>query len=295
MPEPDATLRDVTVDPNPSTATAAAAAPAKEPADKPEVKEPELKVTDNEAVEIGRLMLESGYTRDKVNQVLEAPQALNSLRYLINNNPTEFLNLLERTDPTTGERFLETMADTYVKRYAPKGDSTQSNGASKGNDSPELMSQIAALREQVQGFQTAQQQRDNAAAMAQIKSRYDARVDDLFSQLPKDLSLNKAEVKALRAQLNEELGADPNVVQRVSNGNFVDVPSKFKSVIEGWSMERKAAAEATTKSRERTTSNAFADFSAGPQALSVDVPTGAFDSWEATEEAFGAALEKASR
>lgn len=282
MPE-DATLRDVTVEPNPPAIIPVEPVAAS-------VATPDVKIADAEAAEIGRIMLDSGYTKDKVNEVLQAPQALNSLRYLINNNPQEFLNLLERTDPATGEKFLENMADTYVKRYAPKGAAPAGDG--KGADQA-LMSEVAALREELNGVKTAEQQRQNASAMAQIKSRYEARVDDLFGQLPKELGLNKAETRALRAQLNEELGSDPTVVQRVSAGNFVDVPHRFKSIVDGWSTERTASVTAAKTARDRASNAAFPDFSNGAQPFSVDIPDAVTESWDATEDAFAKALSNA--
>ena len=283
MPE-DATLKDVTVEPNPSDSPKEQVVAAKATDD--------IKVVDAEAAEIGRIMLDSGYTKEKINQVLEAPAALNSLRYLINNNPQEFLNLLERTDPATGEKFLENMADTYVKRYAPKGD-TGAKGGKEADAS--LMNEIAAMREELTGLRTAEQQRQNAATLAQISARYNARVDDLFSQLPKDLALTKSEKTAMRAQLDKELGADQSVVQRVNNGNFVDVPNRFKSIVEGWASDRKASAQEAKEARERAERGSFADFPSGAQPFMVDVPAGAADSWDATEEAFAAGLTKASR
>ena len=286
----EATLRDVT-QPNPPVA-----ADTKEPVVAKPAETTGVTVVDAEAAEIGRIMLDSGYTRDKVNEVLQAPQALNTLRHLINNNPQEFLNLVERTDPATGEKFLETMADTYVKRYAPKGTPTDGKTTgTKSDPSAELMSEVAALREQVQGFQSAEQQRQNTNAMAQIKSRYESRVDDLFGQLPKELNLNKSEKAALRAQLSVDLGTDPNALQRVANGNFVDVPNRFKTIVDGWTGDRKAAADAEKTARDKVSNSASVEFSNGPNPFMVDVPASAAESWDATEDALAAAMTKLSR
>lgn len=279
----EATLKDVTTgESNPQVEA--------KPAEQTTPPETRVAVVDNEASEIGRLLMESGYTKERVSDLLQAPQALQSLRYLMDNNPTEFLNLLERTNPTSGEKFLETMADTYVKRYAPKDTSTGS--PSKNTD---VQAEMASLKEQLEGFRSAQLQRDQAAATAQVKSRYDARVEDLFGQLPKELNLTKAETKSLRARLNEELASDPVSMQRVTQGNFYDVPRKLQTILDEWSADRKSAAEAAKTAREASEKAARIEFNNGPSPFTVDVPTSATESWEATEDALAAALEKASR
>lgn len=277
----DATLRDVTVEPNP---TPAAAAP--EPVAAPAVAAPSAE--DKEALELGRVLLGSGVTQSTVNELLAAPQALQTMRYLVQNNPQEFLNLIERTDPTTGEKFLENMADTYVKRYAPKDGARP---AGKSEASAEIMSEVAALREELGQMRTAEQAKQQQIALSQVKARYDGRVDELFNALPKEVSLTKAETRALKAQLSQELSEDSQAVQRVSNGNFVDVPNKFKSIIEGWSTDRKSAAQAAKDAREGRLNAANPEVLGGPQQFQID-PKDA-DSWDATEAGFAKALDQA--
>lgn len=286
----DAQLRDITVEPNPLSAASTKEPASAEPA---AVAPPSAQITDSEAAEIGRLMLESGYTRERINEVLQAPQALQSLRYMIDNNPQEFLQNLERVSPNTGEKFLEKMADVYVERYGDRS-ARQSKGNDKAPNS-ELMSEVESLRNEVAQFRTQKEQDSARAAMAQVQSRYNARVDDLFGQIPKEVEFTKSERTALRALLDKELANDPTVVQRVSSGNFVDVPMKFKSILDGWAADRKEAAEATKTARERTKDGSFADFSNGSNPLALDIPGKTFDSWDSTEEGFARALENASR
>lgn len=287
MSEEVATLKDtlnpeVTADTKPTEA----AKPA-EPKPEPEVT---LKVEDKEAADIGRILLDSGVTKDKLNEILDAPKALNSIRYLIQNNPQEFLNMLERTDPKAANTFLEKMADTYVDRY----DDKESKSDKKSDDSsPELMREVRALREKTTRLESEQARRDQAAALAATSQRYEARVDDLFGQIPKDTPLTKGEQRALRALLNTELSKDQSVVQRVSNGNFVDVPRTFKAVIDDYFADKKAAAEAAKSQREGSSSRAFNEFPSGPNLMIP--PPGTDESWEATEEGFAKALTAAPR
>lgn len=285
MPE-DATLRDAapTADPN------AAAAPAPAPEPKPAEAAPEpAKVADTDAAELGRILLESGYTKDNVNDILQSPQALASLRYMIENNPSEFLNTLERANPAAGEKFLESMADTYVKRYH-KEPAAPAKGAEAAAG---LMTEVEALRADLNQVRTERQAEQQRMVMAQVQARYNGRVDDIFGQdAVKSLGLTKSEARAMRAQLDKELASDPSVVQRVSNGNFVDVPRTFQRIVEEWGADRKAAAAAVKAEREGAANRGRIDLSNGAQPFMLDIPANASESWDATEDAFAKALEK---
>jgi hypothetical protein len=243
---------------------------------------------DAEAAELGKILIASGITKDKVNDVLEAPGALAALRYAVQNNPKEFLAMLERTDPASGEKFLGAMADTFVERYGGKEAVAGKDG--KPDPNANLMTEIAALREKTQRLETEQARRDNAAALAATQERYRSRVDDIFEQKDvKELGLTKAETKALRARLDSELSADPTVVQRVSKGNFVDVPTTFKRIAEEWAGDKKAQVATDKAAREKAERGAFPSFQSGPADM-PEIPSATFDNWDATEDAFAKAL-----
>ena len=244
---------------------------------------------DPEAVEIGRILQASGVTKDQVNELLQAPKALDALRAAVQGNPAEFFNMLQRTDPRSEENLLEAAADRYVQRY---GDRAKPSGNGKPDANSDLMREVEALREQTNRLLTEQQRRDQAAALAATRNRFDSRVDDLFNQDGvKQLGLTKSEQKAMRAQLDVELSKDPNAVQRASQGNFVDVAPKFKEIIESWAADKKEAAESAKTQRERTSKNAFSEFNPGANPfMNIEIPAGASDSWDATEAALAKAL-----
>jgi hypothetical protein len=290
----EATLRDVTVEPTPNPAPAAT---TPEPAPAAAATAPA--VNDTEAAELGRILLESGYTKDRVNELMQAPQALNSLRYLVANDPEQFVRLLETSDPKAAEALLEKTADIYVKRAEDRGLISRGDGSAAGgrkaaaDPNPGLTAELEALKSKVNQFETEKQQERNAAALAQAQARYNGRVDDLFnSEGVKALGLTKSELRAMRADLDKQLGADQNIVQRVTNGNFVDVPHTFKRILEDWGSDRKAAAEAAKGARKGVEGKAFAEFSSGAQPFMVDVPAAAADSWEGTESALASAMER---
>lgn len=286
MPD-EATLKDVTATPNP-----AAAASTPEP-EKQADAQPTVPQGNVDAAELGQLLMDSGWSKDNINDLLASPQALNAIRYQIENDPAEFIKSIERTNPKVGENLLEKASDLYINRYAPK-DSPAKAGNGKSEVPNELMSEVSALREKIAGFETREEQRNRAAATAQIESRYKARVDDLFStEGVKALGLTRTEQTAMKAMLNQELASDPAAVQRVSNGNFIDVPRRFQSILNDWSADKKAAITAEKTARERSSSSAANVVFDGPNPFALDnIPATTFDSWDATENALAAAFKK---
>ena len=264
------------------------------PADDPKKAAPIAPDLDPEAVEIGRILRESGVTKDQINDLLTAPKALESLRAALQGNPEEFFNMLQRTDAKTEENLLQAAADRFVKRY----DTGQKpDGKGKPDANSDLMREVAALREEVSSFKQKETQRERNAALAATFQRYNARVDDMFGhETVKALGLTKSEQRAMRAQLDAELAKDPSVVQRASNGNFVDVPSTFKTIVESWANDKKEAAESAKKQADRVSKNGFSEFSPGANPfMNVDIPAGTSDSWDSTESGFAQALERLAR
>src|SRR5271166_1802427 len=132
----DASLRDtVVVDPAAATTTAPIADPITT------TTEPVVTI-DPAAEELGRILLNSGITKENVNDVLAAPQALAALRHAIQNDPQEFLKMIERSDPRTGEKFLDALTDVFVKRHA-SDDPPNKDG--KDDPNKGLMSEVKAL------------------------------------------------------------------------------------------------------------------------------------------------------
>jgi hypothetical protein len=265
MPDTAATLRDITS----SNLPAAPAEPAK--AVDTTAATTTINVADTDAAELGRTLLDMGVTKDQVNGILEAPQALQAIRYMVENDPQEFIRSLERTNPGAGENFLDKLSKLYVDRYA-KEPAKASDGKTGATD--ELQAQIRDLSEKVNGFQTQAQQSAAASAQAQVMARFNARVDDLFGQLPADkVPLTSYEKRIITGALKDELTSDQNVVKRIYNGNFVDVPRQFKTIVEGLVKDRVATADTAKAARERSSNRAQPDFGAGP----VDLPKDFYD------------------
>lgn len=245
-----------------------------------------------EAAEIGQILLNSGVTKDQLNDLLTAPKALDSLRYAIQNDPQDFLKMLERNDPATAEKFMDVVADTYVQRFGTKG---KADGKPSGDTDPETRREIEALRETVNNLTTSQRQRDQAIADQAILQRYNSRVDDLLNlKEVKELVPTKSEQKNLRARLNVELGQDPAALQRVKSGNLVDVPRVFQTIIDEVAAEKKEAVKAAADKRDQVSKGAYPEFQNGPNPfLPPDVLEKASGSWDMTEAEFAKALERA--
>ena len=243
--------------------------------------------TNPDAAEIGQILLDSGYSKEQLNELLQAPRTLQAIQHQLRNDPIEFFKTLERNDPKVGEKVIEDLADEYVKRYGNK------DKGSKGDDkTAELASTIQSLQERLDRAEAERTNERNAAALATTRQRYQARIDDLFGlKEVKELGLTKAESKAMRARLDVELGQDTGATGRILNGNFVDVPKAFKGIIDEWAADRKATAEAAKASRDGVKESAFNEFTSGAD-LASKMPAGTFDSWDATEEAFAKVLER---
>lgn len=288
MPDDIATLKDVTVAPNPSEKKAEGTSETKsaEPEKKVAVTDP----TEAEAAEIGRILLNSGYSRAQLNDLMQAPKALTSIRALLDSDPKQFVKQYALNNPDGASKLREAIAEEFVELYGTKGEEKKGDSG-KGADS-ELMSEVATLRDEVKGYRTEREQANARAALAATQSRYNARVDDMFGQDGiKNLGLTKSEQAGMRALLDRNLATDPDAVRRVSNGNFVDVAPALKHILDDWAADKRSASDAEKQARERVKSGANYTFPGAPE--SIQVPEAAADSWEATEDALAKALEGA--
>ena len=265
MPDAAATLKDVT---SSSQATTTSTESTKAADTTAATTTTTVEVADKDAAELGRTLLDMGVTREQLNDLMQAPQALAAIRYQIENDPQEFIRSLERVNPGAGENFLDKLSKLYVDRYAREGADGKDGKDGAAN---ELQDKLRELTERVTGFETQAQKQANAAAMAAVNARYDARVEDLFGQLPADkVPLTKMEKELIKDALSSRLGRDADAAKRVYNGNFVDVPRAFKGIVEGLLNDRKAAADADKAARERSTRGAFPEIAGGPVELPKD-------------------------
>lgn len=288
MPDQEATLRDVTVAPNSSEKKAEETSETK--AAEAEKKVAVIDPAEAEAAEVGRILLNSGYTKAQINDLMQAPQALASLRALLDSDPKQFVKQYALNNPDGASKLREAIAEEFVELYGTKGEEKKSENG-KGADS-ELMSEVATLRDEVKGYRTEREQANARAALAATQSRYNSRVDDMFSQDGiKNLGLTKSEQAGMRALLDRNLATDPDAVKRVSNGNFVDVAPALKHILDDWAADKKSASEAEKQARERVQSGANYTFPGAPE--SIQVPEAASNSWEATEDALAKALTQA--
>jgi hypothetical protein len=283
----EASLKDVTVSPNPADPPKpqeqANTEPAKE-APKVELKDP----TEQDALELGKLLMGSGYSKEQINQLLETPKALAGLQAVLNSGDgRQIVQLLRQSgNGSAADRMEETIAQYYVEQYGDKGGKQDG----KTQDS-ELKAQVEQLRQEIDGYRTKQEQAEARAALASTMSRYNGRVDDFFSQDGlKKLGLTKMEQQGIRAMLDRELAQDPQAVERINRGNFVDVAPTFKRIAENWVADKKEAAEAEKRQREGVDENAHQTWPGAAEALNI--PQSAFDSWDATEEAFAKQLSR---
>src|SRR5579859_3939142 len=114
----DATLKDVTVAPSPKETKPAEEAKPNAAETKVEVKDPAL----DEAAEIGRILLDSGWTKGQINDLMQAPKALASLQSLLTTDPKQFVKQLAIANPEAASKLRDTVAEEYVELYGKKGE-----------------------------------------------------------------------------------------------------------------------------------------------------------------------------
>jgi hypothetical protein len=283
MDDVTATLKDTLVSETPTETVEVKTAPEVTE----EIKAPRILEAPNPAAEkLGSILLSAGWDENKINDLLQAPAALESLKHAIQNNPQEFLNMVERADPRAGERLVDTASDRFLERHEVKDES----GKSGKLDDSELTRELRALREKTNRLEAQQLQREQAMATAAMRQRLDARVDDMFGQV-KELGLKPSEQKNLRARLYTELASDATAYARVSNGNFVDAPRVFQTLIDEVVADKKAAVEGEKTRRERAQAGAFPEFMPGAQAIPADLLSKSSESWDATEDALAKILQ----
>lgn len=254
-----------------------------------------------DAAEIGRIIMESGITKDQLNSLLEAPRALEALRSQIINDPKEFIRTLERTAPEAGQHFLDETADLFLERNKHKIEPEGKDKDGKPATDPATARELATLKEAIAGLTAKDRQRETAAMLASVRQRYDARVDDMLNlKEVKEMGLAPSEVKNLRARLFQELSSDTAATQRVNNGNFVDVPKVFQSLLAEKVADRVTATDAEKKERERVASGSFLDFPNGPDAAFLSEVEKAIagdtdPNWGGTVDGFAKALERTAR
>jgi hypothetical protein len=292
MPDQDpATLRD-------SMVTDPPAEPKPEVKSDSEIKVPELDGGNSpEALEMAKILAGSGVSPDQLNDLLTAPKILESLRYQWQEDPKAFVQMLERTDPKVGEHFVKEVSDLFLDRNKHLIDSDQSkpNGKDDKSDSSELARQVQQLQEQTSRLQAQEQQRNQAASLAAVRQRYEARVDDALGQA-KEMNLSPSEVKNLRARLWTEINSDSSAAQRANAGNFVDIPRVLQGLLQEKVADRKAAVATAEGDRKRVQSNSFWDFPSGPDGIVGDLNKIIADdndpNWGGTIEGFAKALER---
>src|SRR6516225_2560860 len=138
MPDDVATLRDATAagteasnESSTTTATTTTQSSTTEPDS-----------AETEALELGKFLIESGFTPQQAKELPEAARALQAMSSIIETNPVEFLAMLERTNPEAARNFHWKMAETFADRYEQKGQTeSKGNGEAKTAD-PELWAEV---------------------------------------------------------------------------------------------------------------------------------------------------------
>src|SRR5215470_9233286 len=110
MADQDATLRDAMAA---ATTDTVAAATTETKTDTSNTVATVDTTADKTAAELGQFLLDSGFTPEQARDLPEAAKALAAMSSVIETNPIEFLNMLERTNPEAAKKFHWKMAESF--------------------------------------------------------------------------------------------------------------------------------------------------------------------------------------
>lgn len=245
-----------------------------------------------EVLELAKQLAEDGVTREGYGQLIEGRDALNKMGYLLKENPKEFFRTIELNDPETAKKALEEFSQIYLDRNLSREDQARIEAGQPLEEADPMQKQLEDLQSELKSLKDNAMARDQAASVATIKSRYEARINDLFSQLPDNMPKHHQE--ALRAMLDRSLGADEQAAGRIRQGNFVDVPNHFKKILDNWAAETKAANDAEIAKREQVRKNAQLTFAPGAEAVGGPPPESLADkNWDDFGDELGRILGQA--
>ncbi len=270
----------------------AAAAGEGKPQEKPKVAAEVPQVTDQDAVAIAEHLASFGYTKDNIDSLLSEGQAFKQFSYLVDNNPDELLRSIERWNPEAYQRLIDKASDHYLERhYSPEESDEGKAGAPQSRGAVAVTPELRELDRRLAQIESVLVQSHQAAAAQQVRTAYEAKVNELVGKL----GLSAKDQKAVRAMLNDSIANDPGARMRVNQGILVDVPRHLQKVLADWTADTVGHAEAEKQRRAEVEGRAVKhETAAGAVAQGTQVPKPE-DSWEAAEQAFAQALLKSRK
>lgn len=254
-----------------------------------------IAVTDPSAAEQLRQLADLGITPQNAQEWTEKGQTLESLAYMLANNPKEFFASIERINPQGHKKLLDTAADIYLDRLPPeqRTGSTASSTAQTGADS-ELAREVKRLTQQVETITAQRRQEEGARQYNATKAAYQTKVNEIMgTEVVKKMGLDATEEEYVRLAVDKSIGADQASLNRINKGVLVDVATHVTRALNKVGANRTAKNTTATTAREAVGKNGSIgdEVSAGATAVNgvVSQPE---DSWEGTEQAFARDLDK---
>jgi hypothetical protein len=255
-------------------------------------------VSQEDAAEIASILVGAGYKKENINSLLTQANGFQRANYLLENNPQEFMRVLQRSAPKVYEKLLESATDDYLERHkdeleaddgAAKGSNKGRGASSNDPDVAELKQAVGEIKKFLEGQRVSAQYQD-------LKRDYDSKVNMLLDKLPKE-DFSTRDRKAIKALLHNSLAEDAQAQQRIAGRNFTDLPRHLQSVLDDWTADTTSQSDAEKQRREEVAASADKEPVAGADGAGgkKSAASESGDIWEDAVQAVAGDLNKSRK
>lgn len=210
-------------------------------------------LSEDDSKEILETLRSSGVNRENLPNVVTQAQAYNRLLEMLQTNPRQFVQTIEKINPRAAARLLEDVTEEYIDRYDTSDDQDDKRGRGNrgrgSNSNGRMPREFNQLVELVNGIKTRLDTQDQQAAYENLRGSFAGKLDQYFNA--GDLKeLDAKDKKALKALVKESLAEDPRAYANVQRGNFTDIPRHLQKVLDDWTADHTGGATEESERRE---------------------------------------------
>lgn len=235
---------------------------------------------------------EMGITPGNASEFLQAKTALQNLGTLLEQDPKQFMRVIQQANPQLAGKALKEFSDLWYEQYLRDNpDAATTSASSAGKSTPMADPRIDALASEVERLKSERQQEVSARHQAENLVQYEKAFDELVAKLPEGVPDDKREYIRLKAE--KALWKDPAAQKRISQGIYIDVPKFFADASRRVTAETKTATEIEAAKREKVADKAGKTITPG-----VENPNGqsanpqSKDIWEVSPQELAAAYKR---
>ena len=254
-------------------------------------------LSDDDLSEVASVLSGQGINKGNVNQLMTNNQAYQRMLYLMENDPTQLLSMVEQVNPRAAKNLMEKITDAYIDRYDNSDEDDDDRGkrgnrgrGSRQQNNPELRQ----VMEAVQRLQNRFDAGDQATQYEALRKSFESKVNQYFDAGDlKDLPAK--DKRALKALLKESLAEDPKAYANIQKGRFVDIPSHLQKVLDDWTTDTtgEESNQKTERGRVRDNARREVTVGAGNETGGESRGVSTDDDWEGAVKEIAHDLNKA--